>query len=222
MNVKIYCLIEPITEQIKYIGKTKQPLNKRLSAHLCESNKLNTKKNTWLKSLKNKGLKPKIEELDIVLESEWEFWEMHWISLFKSWGFELKNADGGGKGMSSEFMKKNNPMFKKENREKISLSLIGNTRRRGKKSSLETIEKNRKNCSKYWLGKKRDEETIKKTSRSLSRPILQFDLNGNFIKKFHCVREAVAETGAERTTVYDCLNKKIKHCKGFIWKWDSI
>jgi len=30
--------------------------------------------------------------------------------------------------------------------------------------------------------------------------------------------EAVLETGAERTTLYDCLNKKTKKCKGFIWK----
>ena len=28
--------------------------------------------------------------------------------------------------------------------------------------------------------------------------------------------EAVLETGAERTTLYDCLNKKTKKCKGFI------
>lgn len=136
-----------------------------MSAHLCESRKSNTKKNAWIKSLKKRGLKPKIEELDLVLESEWEFWEQYWISQFKTWGFELKNATDGGAGQTSGFMKKNYKIFTKEHRKKISLSLIGNTRRRGKKSSLETIEKNKKNASKFWVGKKRDIDTIEKIKK---------------------------------------------------------
>jgi group I intron endonuclease len=218
--VKIYALVEPITLQVKYIGKTRQDLKKRLTAHLCESRNSNTKKNTWLKSLKKKGLKPKIEELDFVLESEWEFWEKYWISQFRTWGFELKNTDDGGKGQSSEFMKKNNPMFKKECRDKMAKSLLGNQFAKGYKHSEETRRKVKENASKFWLGKNRDKETIKKMSRSKSRPILQFDLNNNLIKKFYCVKEAVEETGSERTCIYDCLNGKYKQTNGFVWKWE--
>ncbi len=219
MYVIIYVLIEPITNEIKYVGKTKQPLPKRLTAHLTECRHSNTKKNTWLKSLKKRGLKPKIEELDIVLESEWEFWEKYWISQFKTWGFELKNANEGGKGMSSEFIKKNNPMLKEETRKKISKSLIGNQRAKGYKHSKETKMKVSKNNARYWFGKKRDEATIIKASRTKSKPILQFDLNGNFIKKFYCVREAVNETNSDRATIYRCLKGTSKKCNGFIWKW---
>jgi len=218
MNVKIYGLIEPITGQIKYIGKTKQLLQKRLSAHISECNKSNTKKNTWLKSLKKNGLKPKIEELDLVLESEWEFWEQYWISQFKTWGFELKNTDEGGKGQSSEFMKKNNPMFKKKNRKKVSQSLKGNQFAKGFKHSEETRKKVSDNSSKFWLGKNRDQKTKNKISKTKSKPVYQFSLDNIFIKKFASVAEAIEKTNSDRTTLYKCLTNKVEKCNGFIWK----
>jgi hypothetical protein len=221
MDIKIYGLIEPITNEIKYIGKTKQELSKRLYAHIHESKNSNTKKNKWIKSLTNKNLKPKIEEIDIVSESNWEFWEQYWISQFKAWGFELKNTDEGGKGQSSEFMKKNNPMFKKENREKISKSLQGNTFAKGFKHTEETKNKVKKNHARFWSNKKRSQRTIDKISETKSKPIFQFELNGDFIKKFNSVKEAILETKSDRATLYRCLNKQTKKCKGFIWSWNQ-
>lgn len=221
MNIKIYALVEPITLEIKYIGKTKQELSKRLYAHIHESKSSNTKKNKWIKSLINKNLKPKIEEIDFVPESEWEFWEMYWISQFKAWGFELKNTDEGGKGQSSEFMKKNNPMFKKENREKISKSLQGNTFAKGFKHTEETKKKVKNNHARFWKNKKRNQRTIDKISQTKSHPIYQFNLEGKFIKKFNSVKEAIIETKSDRATIYRCLNKQVKKCKGFMWSWNQ-
>lgn len=222
MNIKIYALIEPITMEIKYIGKTKQELSKRLYAHMYESKTSNTKKNKWIKSLTNKGLKPKIEEIDSVLESEWEFWEMYWISQFKSWGFNLKNTDEGGKGQSSEFMKKNNPMFKKENIEKMSNSLKGNSFAKGFKHTEATKQKVSNGVKEHnkrnQRTKEHNEKIAQKNRETKCNPVYQFDLNGVFIKKFNSVTEASIETGSERTTLYDCLNNKVKKCNGFIWK----
>lgn len=222
MYVKIYALVEPISNEIKYIGKTKQELRKRLSAHIHESKTSNTKKNTWIQSLKKKGLKPKIEEIDLVLETEWEFWEIYWIAQFKTWGFELKNTDGGGKGQSSEFMKNNNPMFKLETRLKSSKSLMGNQFAKGIKHSQETKERVGKGVRKYYSINPRTDEHNKKIGQSgaktKSNPVYQFTLDGVFIKKYNSVSEATLNTGAERTTLYKCLNGKFKNCKGFIWK----
>jgi hypothetical protein len=39
-----------------------------------------------------------LEILDEIPFSEWEFWEMHYISLYKSWGFNLVNGTKGGEG----------------------------------------------------------------------------------------------------------------------------
>ena len=38
-----------------------------------------------------------IDIIDTIKETEWEFWEKHYISLFKCWGFKLFNISEGGK-----------------------------------------------------------------------------------------------------------------------------
>jgi hypothetical protein len=98
MVTYIYCLIDPIDNQVKYIGKSNN-INSRLNTHTTNSRLTkNTPKIQWIKSLKDKGLKPIIEEIDCVLITEWEFWEKHYISLYKSWNFKLKNSTNGGEG----------------------------------------------------------------------------------------------------------------------------
>ncbi len=70
MKVYIYCLIDPLTNQLKYIGKTVNP-TKRYSSHLNEIKK--DKKSTWVQSLKNNGTNPEFLILDICEENEWIF-----------------------------------------------------------------------------------------------------------------------------------------------------
>ena len=84
---------------IRYIGKSDN-IEKRLIRHL-QSYYLNegTYKARWLKSELKKGHTPIINMVDEVLESEWQFWEIYWISQFKSWGFKLTNGTDGGEGV---------------------------------------------------------------------------------------------------------------------------
>lgn len=97
-KVFIYALIDPRENQIRYIGKANNPLE-RLKDHLSKrSLKIKTYKNNWIKSLLELNLKPNIEIIDEILESEWQFWEQHYISLYKSWGFNLTNGTLGGDG----------------------------------------------------------------------------------------------------------------------------
>lgn len=96
----IYTLSDPITGNIRYIGKTNN-LRYRIGRHVFDSIKdTKTHKRAWIKSLLDKGLKPNIEILDIVLKSEWEFWEKFYINLFKIWGFNLLNLSEGGESGS--------------------------------------------------------------------------------------------------------------------------
>jgi hypothetical protein len=48
--------------------------------------------------LRKQGLKPIEEVIDEVPIEEWQFWEQHYISLYKSWGFNLVNWTIGGEG----------------------------------------------------------------------------------------------------------------------------
>lgn len=92
MQVFIYVLIDPLTKEIRYVGKTRGSLNKRLTRHLREERKKEgalNKRLSWLRKLRRLKLKPLIEEIDKVEEDNWIFWERHYISLYKSWGFNL-------------------------------------------------------------------------------------------------------------------------------------
>lgn len=143
----IYALIDPRDNKIKYIGKADNPIN-RLGGHFLE--KAKTKKNNWLKSLKKENLKPELFILDEIPKEEWSFWERYYISLYKSWGFELKNGTDGGEGTF-------NPS--KETRLKMSLAKKDKPgARRGFKATEETKLKNRLAA----LGRKDSEETKKK------------------------------------------------------------
>lgn len=90
----IYSLVDPFTNEIRYVGKTVNP-RERYKEHLKE--KYNTRKCNWVQSLLLKGVEPEFMVLDIVKTEEWEFWERHYISLYKSWGFNLTNHTEGGK-----------------------------------------------------------------------------------------------------------------------------
>lgn len=94
----IYILIDPISNQIRYVGKTDN-LRKRYNHHLIDNRK--SYKSAWIKSLKVQGLKPIIEVIDEVSINEWVFWEKYWISQFKTWGFKLTNLSDGGEGFAS-------------------------------------------------------------------------------------------------------------------------
>lgn len=97
MTLYIYTLSDPISNEIKYIGKTKN-LKNRLQGHMCPYNLKQSwqSKNKWLKYLKNNGLKPIMEILDEGDENNIDNLEIYWISQFKTWGFKLKNETNGG------------------------------------------------------------------------------------------------------------------------------
>ena len=71
MNVTIYCLYDPIDCKIRYIGRTRKPLEIRLIEHVSKSKYYNTYfpnkkppyKVNWIKSLLNQGREPKIKKL---------------------------------------------------------------------------------------------------------------------------------------------------------------
>lgn len=104
----IYILWDPRNNGKCYIGKSNNPTRRFLYGHCSVYTVIKTKKESWIKSLKNKGLKPILEVIDEVPISEWKFWEMYYISLYKSWGFSLTNGTLGGDGVTAEEAKRLN------------------------------------------------------------------------------------------------------------------
>ena len=83
--IEIYGLTHPITEEVKYVGKSAD-IHKRYSQHIYSANKdtASTHLHKWIKGLLNQGLKPGIIVLEEVDEDNWRERERYWIALLWS------------------------------------------------------------------------------------------------------------------------------------------
>lgn len=124
-KVSIYLLIDPRTDEIRYVGKTEQKLSSRISAHIAD--KTLCHRTNWLAELKCAGLRPVGVTIETI-EGEWPWQqeERYWISKLKAMGARLVNNTSGGDGV---------PDLPKETRERMRRVWIG------RKHSPETIEK---------------------------------------------------------------------------------
>jgi hypothetical protein len=83
--------------------------------YIGKTNKITWRKNSHKYTYGNDTI---LEIIDEVLINEWKFWETHYISLFKSWGFILKNKNNGGGGLT-------NITFSDERNKAVSVANIG-------------------------------------------------------------------------------------------------
>jgi hypothetical protein len=139
-----------------YIGKTINPKDRKYQH-----------KNTF-------GKDTILEEIDEVPTDNWLFWETFYISLFKSWGFNLQNQNDGGGGSIGGYK----------------LPTVSLTHK-GRKSPNEN------------RGKK----------------ILQYDLEGNFIKEWPNTIKASQSVSVSDVSIDQCLKGKSKKSAGYIWKY---
>lgn len=95
-TVFIYALKDPVTDKIRYVGKSKAP-KERLRKHL-NSPRERTHRIHWIRSLQTQGLKPVLEIIDEVPVEEWPQWEVAYIQYYIEEGCSLVNGSLGGEG----------------------------------------------------------------------------------------------------------------------------
>ena len=191
--ITIYTLKDPITKEVRYIGKTKRKLVDRMYSHTSnyKLSRERSYKNSWIISLKKQNLKPIIEVLDIVEDNNWEFWEQFYIGLFKSWGFKLTNMTKGGEGSPGG---KGCLGYKHTEEAKKRISIA-----------------NSKPKSKEW---------ILNAAKGKYKPINQYDLLGKFIKTWESTTTAAIALGNinKKKNINSCLKNKRNSAYGYKWK----
>jgi group I intron endonuclease len=155
-------------DQYKYIGQTRFDIEKRFKEHI--NDKKISKKTSWIKSLKSKGIIPTIELIDTAdTFEECNKLEIHYIKLFKSFGALLVNGTIGGASPMKE--KRHSNEYKDRLREMYSGE---NNPFYGKKHTKETSEKIKSKLKgrKSWNnGKKLSEEFKQKLSEIRKKKI---------------------------------------------------
>lgn len=97
----IYGLVDPRTQQLRYIGKTVRQPVRRLATHLWQARKSKRKRHVlaWFSALEAEGLTPEIVEIEVVAPfGDWEEAEQFWIAYFRFVGADLCNLTIGGEG----------------------------------------------------------------------------------------------------------------------------
>lgn len=156
----IYALCEPDTGEVRYIGKADDP-EIRFRRHLrLEAADFNTHKSRWVRSIRSKGLLPKLEILCKASRDNWREVERLQIRLAKMCGLDLVNGSPGGEGFGSGA---DNPNYGKaasrDTRAKMSASAKMRT---GRFVSTETRNKLRA----VFLGRKMSPQDRAKLSAS--------------------------------------------------------
>lgn len=213
MKTYIYTLSDPATGVVRYVGKTINP-KKRLADH-CSKRKSSRHKESWISSLRHKHQKPIMDIIDCVDFVAWEFWEIHYISLFRSWGFDLVNHDKGGRGSASL-----------ETREKLRVASTGRKQSSSAIAKTAAANRGRKNTeeckqriSEKLKGRKVPKDVLERRARAQSKPIIQFDLEGNKIKEYPSVVSAKNDISPKNNGLSDCLRGKTKTWCGYKWKY---
>lgn len=227
MKIYIYGLQDPVTQQIRYVGKTKNP-KMRFHNHMNPRHNEHTHKRNWINSLKELHLRPCMLILDEVSEDDWKFWEKYWIQQCIVWGFNLVNHTSGGEGSisgNSTSFKKGQISWNKGTSPTYICEYCGKTFKASKSSK-------RKFCSKRCYGKsdinnatkfKKGQISHRKGMKGKTKPdknVYQYNIyTGAFIKKWITAKEASQQLHCNEDGIGNCCRNTSKTCGGFMWKY---
>jgi hypothetical protein len=99
-RVSIYILTDPRDSTAFYVGATSRTTGHRLSSHIHEAVKLQTKteKSEIIRNIMSDGCRPEITEIESAGGDEWAEAEQFWMEYFRSIGCVLVNISLGGAG----------------------------------------------------------------------------------------------------------------------------
>lgn len=163
-----------------------------------------------------------IDQIRSINKKDWEPLETKWIQHYIGLGYEVLNKKiKGGSG----------PSFQTQlTKDKISKALKGKSSpkskfKKGKEHGHFGKSKNQISINKViksLTGVKKSKEHIIKMSLNRSKPILQFDLDGNLIREWISATEAANNLKKLKSSITQCCKGKYKTAYGFKWKYKLL
>lgn len=229
-NVKytIYKLIDPITNEIRYIGLTFNDLKQRLKSHCSEKSK--SHKSNWVQSLKKQGLKPVIESIEDNILSYDEVCEIEifYINKYKSEGHRLTNmASGGNK----------NKKMSDETREKMRIAQLDRYRnyklvlsddvkeilrsKSKKRFESESEREKLRISNKRYEDSKTPYQKLNDILIQNPKKVYQYDKSMNFISVYPSINNAAKLNNLSDSNISKCCQHKVIAVGGYIWRFEG-
>ena len=242
INYKIYTLSDPDSKEIKYVGYTKNSLNKRLYQHLRDPKRgIKSHKASWINELDKNGKKPLMQliEENLTMKEALEK-EIFYIDFFKTKGYKLTNSTTGGDSyyeMTKEVkakmsLNKKGKYLGKNNHRFIDLS----GKRFGKLIAIEVCEIGKKtkwrchcDCGNKnfitkasYLNNGRTKScgcSYNGINSALAKPILQLEKNtGKILSAFECISDAIKFTNVSNWFISRFIEGVNMNGGGYDWK----
>jgi group I intron endonuclease len=223
----IYKLIDPISNEIRYIGLTFNELKQRLSSHMSEPGK--SHKCNWINKLKKDGLKPIIESIEENISSYDEVCEreIYYIEYFKSIGCDLTNMASGGnknKKMSDETRLKMSESAKNKNFKLVLTDEMKlNLSNKAKERFLNDNERERLRISnKRYEDSKTDEQKLNDILiQKESIMVFKYDIDMNLLSSYPSINNAAKLNDICATNISKCIKHKVRMVGGFVWRLEG-
>lgn len=224
---QVYLLTFPSCTSKKYVGVTVRKISERLRQHIYDSKRRDYPIHCAIRKYGADVMC--MEVIATVPEYKLGDAEQKYIKQYDTVAPHGYNATYGGRysGVPSQ-----------ETRNKLSRARIGKKHTQETKEKISRIVKEQlatgqRVASMSMLGKQHTQETKERMSRNSgrpwlgkfgadnpsSKPVSQYDLQGNFIKTLGGQHEAARATGIQRGDIGSCCRGKLKTAGGYIWKY---
>lgn len=226
----IYALLDPITLDVRYIGKTINPKG-RLKGHINETKYYDHYRSRWIRSLLKDNLEPIIKILKICPLSDFVKYESEFIKKYKS--DKLTNSDETGQGNVGRRKDIIDNASKKISKIVYQYDLDGNyineyksVREAGRVLNIYHSYISRccngeyKHTNEFIFSYiKLDKVNKILNPNAVKKSIIEVDLNDLIIGTWNSLMECCRDTGIDNGNLSRVCNGKLPHIKGRYFKF---
>ena len=199
----IYALLDPESEEIRYIGKSCNGLARPKQHFYPSSLRVHSYKNSWMKSVFSRGLRPGIRVLqEFDSKTHLAAAEMYFISGYKRIGSRLTNLTDGGGGVVNP-----SPI----SRAKMSAAKLGKKRQ-------PISDETRRRLSESVRQSRTQEYRLRASAWKGGCPIQEISTG----RIFPTVREASRVLGLDPGSISKVLAGERPHSKGYTFRKAAI
>jgi len=229
-NIKytIYRLIDPISNETRYIGLTFNDLKQRLKSHCYDRS--TSHKSNWITKLKKSGLRPIIESIEDNISS-YDYCcerEIYWIEKYKSDGHPLTNMATGGnknKKMSPDTIERmRNSQIERYKNYKLVLSddVKNNLKLKAKIRFEKEEERDKLRISnKRYEDSKTPEQKLNDILIQNPKTVYQYDKDMNLIRTYPSIKNAAKLNSLTSSNISKCCKRKVAFVGGYVWRFDG-